>query len=202
MTDFAPFRPENYPRTYKPKIELAVYGYIMAGFGGFFAVVCLLIVAIKYHGDLAAGSACSAIGILGLISIPIGLIRARAPRLKLTADMIEYRNIASIYVVTRRMRRDDIKGVSTIDASYGSGRYGTFSSGTTFMPKDEKSPALLVPEWIFKLDESYDAWVGGLPYLGGHYNGYPFNDSIPRRFTAEDCPKVEWRDHKWLPRKG
>jgi hypothetical protein len=198
MTYFTPFRPENYPRTYKHQIELAVYGYIMAGTGGFFAIVCLLIVAIKYHGDLAAGGACSAIGVIGLLALPIGLVRASAPRLILTADAIEYRNITSIYIATQRMRRDDIKGVDTVDYSTGSGRNSISSNGTTFLPREEKAPALFVPDWIFKLDDAYDAWVGGLPYLGGLYKRPADKE---RRFTAEDFPKVEWRDHKWLPRK-
>lgn len=201
MTSIPPFRPGNYPRIYKHRIEQAVSGYIMAGFAGFFAVFCLLTVAIKYHGDLAAGGACSAVGILGLIFTVVGLVRATAPRLTLTADVIEYRNIGSIYVVTRRMRLDNIKGVTTTDTFSPGSCGGSFCAGTTFMPKDENTPALFVPEWIFALDETYDAWVRSLPYLGGLYTlNRPFSYASPRRFAAEDLPKVEWREHTWSPR--
>lgn len=197
MTDFPHFRPENYPRTYEHKIELAVWGYIAAGVGAFFAAFCFLVVAFKYHGNLDPGGGCAALGVLSFAAIPIGLAMAKAPRLKLTADAIEYRDVTSIYVATRRMQRDEIKGVRTVYVTSPKGS----SAGTTFMPKDEKSPPLFIPEYIFVLDDAYDSWVGSLPYVGGLYNCSPFRGVNPKQFFAEDFPRVEWREHTWRPRK-
>jgi hypothetical protein len=200
MTDFPPFRPENYPRTYKHAPEMAVYGFVTAGIAGFFGIFCLLVVAIKYHGDFDAGGVCAGIGILGLILTPIGLLAAMAPHLTLTADSIEYRGMDTLYFA-RRMLRDDINGVRIVYL-YSRGQYSTFTAGTTFMPKDEKASSLFVPEWIFKLDETYDAWVGGMPYRGGVYTiSHPDYARKTIKLTADDFFKVEWRDHRWMPRK-
>ena len=204
MTDSFSFRSENYPRIYKKRLELAAQGYMVAGVAGFFAVFCLLVVAIKYHGDFISAGVCGGLAVIGPIVTLVALAFATVPRLILTVDAIEYRDFFSIYFATRRIRRDDIKGVYSMDCYYWGGGigYDDLAAGSAFMPKDEKASALFVPEWKFAVDEAYDNWVGSLPYLGGSYNRYPFNDHRVRKFTAEEFSKVEWRDHRWMPRKN
>lgn len=213
------FRPENYPRVYKPRFDQSAAGVILGSMALFIAIANLInlldmgsLFNMGTHWEnvpLDLGSfdwkhiwheakqrplyfagTINFVAIFGVTGI-LGIVSV-LQRVKLTAGSIE-----SGLLSTHKLERSEIEGarIETWDAGFGRPAVKTI-----LVPKDKTRPSLAIPVApAFIFDDAYDAWVGNLPFLGG--DKYVLTGvylRTPIRFGPLATP-VEWRNHQWRP---